>query len=244
MEFLRSFVKKLLVFDVIFGARTKKLAGINDKDNLIVTDLVISDTDNSITFPNNDLPTKFLKIDGYFRIFGGPNNKDLFSVKEITGNKLYVNETVSNDTASRTIDARMWVVHDDNSISRESPTGGTMFNIDNMDDTGVDCDGSQIAKAYTEHYHTDEGERTKTGVIPDGNKDNDNLIYILPNGEVFVDGTLEVYLSHLHLDSDQFVPNATNTGFTIVIDPEDRWKLNCPPLQGESLTINYLQDVK
>lgn len=241
MEFLRSFIKKLLLFDVIFGARTKKLAGINDKDNLITTDLVISSTDDSIAFTNNDLPS-FLKVNSYFRIFGGPNNNDLFRVQDISGNKLYVYENVSNDTNSRTIDARFWIVHDDNSISRKSPTGGTMFNVDNTDDTGVECDGSQISKVYTSHYHNPNPR--KTNVIPLGEKDNENLIFNLPNGEKFVAGTLEVYLSHLHLDSDQFLPNGDNTGFTIVLEPNNRWKLNCPPLQDESLTINYLQDVE
>lgn len=242
MDFIRGFIKKLLIFDVIFGSRTKKLAGINDKDNVITTDVVISNVDNSITFPNNNLPD-FLRKEGvYFRITGGPNNNALFTVKSFSLNKLFVNETVQNDTASRTVDARLWVVHKDNSISRKSPTGGTMFNVDNMSDTGNACDGSQIAKVYTSHYHGPEAR--KTNIVPEGNKNNQNLDFTLPNGEKFVSGTLEVYLSHLHLDTDQFIPYPDNTGFTIVIEPQDRWKLNCPPLQGESLTINYLQDLE
>lgn len=241
MDFIRGFIRKLLIFDVIFGARTKKLTGINDKDNVITTDVVIDSADNSITFTNNDLP-KFLKEDVYFRVFTGPNNNELFRVKSIDLNKVFVYETVQDDTNTRTIDARLWQVHNDNSISRKSPTGGTMFNVDNMNDTGVECDGSGIAKAYTSHYHSPEPR--KTNVEPIGEKNNQNLIFTLPNGEKYVSGTLEVYLSHLHLDSDQFVENAEKTGFTIVLDPQDRWKLNCPPLQGESLTINYLQDVE
>jgi len=235
-------MRKLLVFDVIFGARTKKLAGINDKKNFITTDVVISDSDNSITFTSIELPS-FFKIDGYFRIFGGPNNKELFRIRDINGNKILTYENVTNDSTARTLDARLWVVHEDNSISRKGPTGGTMFNLDNMEDTGVDCDASQIANIYISHYHTDHATNTKIGIVPEGNKNNNNLIFTLPADAKFVEGTLEIYLSHLHLDEDQFVANATNTGFTIIINPQDRWKLNGPPLQGESLTINYLQDV-
>ena len=242
MDFIRGFIKKLLIFDVIFGARTKKLAGINDKDNLITTNIVIDNIDNSITFTNNDLPN-FLKKEGrYFVIFGGPNDQNLFTVKSFNLNKIYVNEVVQNDTASRTIDARLWVVHNNNTISRKSPTGGTMFNLDNIVDTGNNCDGSQIANIYASHYHNPDERRVN--VIPDGQKNNQNLIFNLPNGEKFVSGTLEVYLSHLHLDTDQFIPHADRTGFTLVLEPNNRWKLNCPPLQDESLTINYLQDVE
>jgi len=244
MGFLRNFIKKLLILDVIFGVRTKKLAGVNDKLNTSSHDIVVDSADNSIDFTNNDIP-EYLEEERFFRIEGGgPNDGDLFKIKQIVGNKVFVYENVQDETANRTIDARLWKVHGDNSISREAPNGSTMFNIDNFGNTGNDGDGSQISVAYTSHYHTDYEKRKKHGVEPDGNKDNDNLIYILPNGEKFVDGTLEVYLSHLHLDNDQFVPNGTNTGFTIVLDPDDRWKLNCPPQQGESLTINYLQDVE
>lgn len=238
---LSNFLKKLVFFDVIFSSRSKKLTGVNDFKNTTTESVIISSVDNSISFVSGQVPD-FMYKDQYFRVLTGTNENELFRIKEINQDKIITYENLLNDTGNITLDARLWVVHGDNSISRKSPTNGTMFNVDNMDDTGTDCDGSKIAKAYTSHYHNPDPR--KVNVVPEGQKNNENVIFNLPNGEKFVEGTLEIYLSHLHLDSDQFTPNVDRTGFTIILEPEDKWKLNCPPLQGESLTINYLQDVE
>lgn len=86
----------------------------------------------------------------------------------------------------------------------------------------------------------------KTNITPVGLKNGVNLDYTLPNSETFLDGTLEVYLSGIHLNGDQDDPDrdfdlyTDNTGFTILIDPSQGHRLNAPPQCLESLTISYM----
>lgn len=78
--------------------------------------------------------------------------------------------------------------------------------------------------------------------IPTGDQNNINLTYTTSNE--FLPDSLEVYLSGLKLvpglDFDIITtgPN-TNKGFVIKLDPNDSIRLNCPPQQGEPLTVNY-----
>lgn len=241
-------IKRLTALDTIFGSRSKKLAGINDADCLITTSLILDDADDSIAFPSNDMPTWFVR-DRYFRVFGGANDGILYRVKDVvSSNKFTIYETIIADSGSFTLDGRLWKVHAETVITRESPTGGTMYNLDNLDETGIDGDGSCLAKVPVTHYHTDHIELWKLNVHPLGEKNNQNLIFTLPDGELFKEGKLNVYLSCLRLNGDQSDPKRDfdyfpdRSGFTLRLDPEDRWRLNCPPLQDESLLIDYIQD--
>ena len=241
-------VKNFVGLDVIFGVRTKKLGGINDADCIITTDVVTDNADNSITFTGNDMPIWLIK-ERYFRFVGGANDGSLFRVKEIiSSNKITIYEVLVSDTGNYTIDARLWRVHFDNTISRKSPSGGTMFNLDNLDDTGVPEDGSCLAKNVVVHYHDDDP--WKVNVHPIGEKNNLNLIYVIPDSETFIYGKLEVYLSGNHLNGDQDDPERDfsylpdRSGFQIIIDPEKWWRLNSPPLKYESLEITYLQHLE
>jgi len=152
MQFI-SFIKKLIVFDVLWGKRSKILAGIKDGQNKIESNIVINSLDNSITFPT--VSPDFLQPEKYFRIFGGTNDSTLFRVKQIIGNKVILYETPIDDSGVRIVDARLWVVHNDTAISKEGKDGNTIFNVHNKTHTNLE-DGSKLALAYAEHYHDDD----------------------------------------------------------------------------------------
>jgi len=149
-----KFLKQFLIWDVRFGARTKKLAGINDFNNVIQETVTFSDVDNSVQFPGK-VPGWF-QVDEYFRVFGGPNDSRLFKVKEIQYDKVISYENMINDSGSRNLDARLWVVHNNTTISRSTSTGSTMFNVHNRDITTTPNDASAIAYSFAEHYHDEE----------------------------------------------------------------------------------------
>lgn len=160
---LSNFLKKLIIFDVIWGTRSKKLAGINDFNNVITENVTFSSVDNSITFPT---PVPFFFQEGeYFRIFGGANDGRLFRAKEINGNRLVMFETPISESNSVRLDARLWVVHNDPKISRPTSTGSTMFNVHNRQPTNVPEDASALAFTFAEHYHDEEGTEDDVGEI-------------------------------------------------------------------------------
>ena len=82
--------------------------------------------------------------------------------------------------------------------------------------------------------------QVRRDVVPVGLKNNVNLTYTLPGVETAVPNTLEVWLSCIKLQSDSFVLAPDGRSFTIVLEPNNPWKLNCPPQQNEPLSINYL----
>ena len=77
-------------------------------------------------------------------------------------------------------------------------------------------------------------------VIPLGVKNNVNLTYTFPGVERATPGTLEVWLSCIKLQTDSYILAPDMRSFTIVLDAENPWKLNCPPQQDEPLFVNYL----
>lgn len=154
-------MKKLIIFDAIWGTRSKKLAGINDSNNSTNENVTFSDVDNSITFAS--FVPEFFQEDQYFRVFGGPNDSRLFRVKEIQGNRLITYENLINGTGAITLDARLWVVHNNSSISKSTSTGSTMFNVHNRAPTGISGDASELAITFSEHYHDESGTEDDNG---------------------------------------------------------------------------------
>lgn len=159
---LSNFLKKLIVFDAIWGTRSKKLAGINDANNYVDQNITFSSADNSLTFSTPSVPD-FFQENQYFRISGGANDSRLFRVKEIQANKLITYENVIDDSGDVRVDARLWVVHNNPSISRPTSTGATMFNVHNRSTTGVEGDASALAITFAEHYHDEEGTEDDVG---------------------------------------------------------------------------------
>lgn len=158
-----KFLKQFFIWDVIFGARTKKLAGINDGFNQTEEVVTFSSVDNSVTF-TGQTPCWF-QVDKYFRVFGGNNDSRLFRVKEIQFNKVIVYENFIDDSGLRRLDARLWVVHNNSKISRPTSTGSTMFNVHNRQNTNTPEDASAIAFTFAEHYHDEEGAEDDKGVL-------------------------------------------------------------------------------
>lgn len=161
---LSNFLKKLIIFDAVWGTRSKKLAGINDGNNLTNESVVFSSVDNSIAFSTPN-PPEFFQEDQYFRVFGGPNDGSLLRVKEIQGNKIITYENVIAGSGAVTLDARLWVVHNNPAITRPTSTGSTMWNVHNRDDTGVEGDASKLAITFAEHYHDEAGAEDDKGEL-------------------------------------------------------------------------------
>lgn len=157
-------MKKLIVFDVIWGTRSKKLAGINDANNVIQESVTFDSGDNSVQFPTPTVPD-FFQQDQYFRVFGGANDGRLLRIKEIQGSKIITYENVVADTGSFSLDARLWVVHNNSQISKPTSTGSTMFNVHNRDHTTVEGDASKLAITFSEHYHDEATEQDDKGKL-------------------------------------------------------------------------------
>ena len=135
--------------------------------NVIQETVTFSDIDNSVQFPGK-VPDWF-QVGEYFRVFGGPNDSRLFRVKEIQYDKVISYENMTNDSGSRGLDARLWVVHNNTTISRPTSTGSTMFNVHNRDITTTTDDASAIAFSFAEHYHLSENppQPDETVEMPD-----------------------------------------------------------------------------
>ena len=157
-------MKKLIVFDVVWGTRSKKLAGINDANNVIQQSVTFDSGDNSVQFPTPTVPD-FFQQDQYFRVFGGANDGRLLRIKEIQGSKLITYENVVDDSGSFKLDARLWVVHNNSKISRSTSTGATMFNVHNRDFTSTEGDACKLAITFAEHYHDEAGAQDDKGIL-------------------------------------------------------------------------------
>lgn len=162
---LQNFVKKLKVFNVLFGAKAKKLSGINDSENKLTGNIEFI-APNEIVLPV--VVPEYITEQTYFRVKagGGANEDELFRVASVSGSTIVVDNsnTVVNFVGSARIDARLAVVHDNPLISRLNSEGATIFNLSNYTDTGLeDCSG--IAGVFAEHYHDDGSAGTGSFVF-------------------------------------------------------------------------------
>ena len=79
----------------------------------------------------------------------------------------------------------------------------------------------------------------RKNIIPIGSKNGINLSFQAL--EKFDPDTIEVFLSGLFLSKNlDFIIQPDNKTFKIVLEPNDPTRLNVPPLQDESLRINYI----
>lgn len=158
-------IKKFIALDVIFGGRSKKLAGINDFNNIVSDTFTFTSGTNFISFPGQ-VPEWFVR-DKYFRVTagGGSNNSSLLRVKAVdaSGGIIEVYENIVDFTGAATFDGRIWAAINNPAIARPTSTGSTMYNVHNRTPTGLE-DASSIALVFAEHYHDepavdeDEGE--------------------------------------------------------------------------------------
>jgi hypothetical protein len=109
----------------------------------------------------------------------------------------------------------------------------------------IDVEGGNVQR-FLENLLSKTGLPIKNE-MPTGNKDNQNLEYTTEFE--FIPDSLEVYLSGILLNGDQDDPDrdydVISTGvdaykkFQIRLEPNKRYRLNCPPQQSESLIVNY-----
>lgn len=154
---LAEFIKKLHIFNVLYGAKNRKLTGIRDRNNKF-EDTVAFTAPNTIT-STLAIPD-FFQPGTLFRVTngGGANEGILLEVASVSGNIITTtpSTTVFTEAASLlTLDARLATVHNDQSISKLNSEGDTIFNVNyNGSGTGQD-DCSNIGLTLAEHYHDD-----------------------------------------------------------------------------------------
>jgi len=201
------FIKNLLSFNVLFGIKSKKLSGINDATHTVTANMTITAPDQiqlASAVPNFLAEGRFFRITGG----GGANEDELFQVLSVSGDTITVDTAINSVSAFAglaTIDARFATVHDDETISKLSAKGNTIFNVNNYTTTGnEDC--SSVAEACADHYHdppaeltpvcvdfeltdwfsTDMGDTFSIDVAHDLNT-------LVPSIHIFEDGTQEVW---------------------------------------------------
>lgn len=152
---LANFLKKLQIFNVLYGSKAKKLTGVRDRNNKFTDTITFVASDEiQLTAP----PPEYLKSGSYFRVKngGGANQDVLFRVASIVNNSIFVdgtNTVTSFGPAIADIDARLAVVHNNPAISKLNSSGDTIYNVSNTSaTTGLD-DCSDLGLVLAEHYH-------------------------------------------------------------------------------------------
>jgi len=102
--------------------------------------------------------------------------------------------------------------------------------------TITDIDQKNVQSAL-ESYFSQLGIPIKSEV-PVGTKNNVNLEY--ETEFEFIPDSLEVFLSGMKLiPAVDYIEHLDFQGFTVLVDPQDRYRLNRAPQQGEGLEVNY-----
>lgn len=147
------FVKRLIIFDVIWGGRTKKLAGIPDGALFLPTNAVFLPPNQIKINQAANLP-KWMKPKAKFRIRGGGggNNTRLFQIITVDrDNKLLTVTPLEAPmlpyTGPTVFDGRQWAIINNASIARPSTrNGNTIYNVNYNGPSGV-------PRVFAEHYH-------------------------------------------------------------------------------------------
>lgn len=164
-----AFIKRLIIFDVIWGGRSKKLAGIPDGNVFHVTDVTFLPP-NQIQLNQTALMPKWMKPGAKFRIRGGGggNNTRLFSIITVDRDAKLMNVSVETPmlafTGQTVLDGRQWAIINNAAIARPSTANGnTIYNVNYNGPSGV-------PRVFAEHYH---GPSDGVGTPP-GSGDNGN----------------------------------------------------------------------
>lgn len=164
-----AFVKRLIIFDVIWGGRSKKLAGIPDGNVFHVTDVSFLPPDQ-IRLNETSLMPKWMKPGAKFRIRGGGggNNTRLFQITNVNRDTKVMTVTVETPmlpfTGQTVLDGRQWAIINNASIARPSTANGnTIYNVNYNGTSGV-------PRVFAEHYHgPSDGVGTPPGAGDNGN---------------------------------------------------------------------------
>lgn len=165
-----GFVKKLIVFDVIWGGRSKKLAGIPDGNVFLVSSVTFLPPDQ-IKINMLGLLPKWIKPKAKFRVRGGGggNNGRLFQVVTTDRDQkiltvIPIEAPMQSFSGQTVLDGRQWAIINNAAIARPSTrNGNTIYNVNYNGTTGV-------PRVFAEHYH---GPSDGVG-SPPGSGDNGN----------------------------------------------------------------------
>jgi len=77
-------------------------------------------------------------------------------------------------------------------------------------------------------------------IDPIGDRNCNNLIFTTP--DKFIPRTLEVFLQGNKLTKDlDYTVNATDDGFTLILNPANRYRLDLAPSPNDDFTVNYVK---
>ncbi len=148
------FVKRLIIFDVIWGGRSKKLAGIPDGKVFLVTNVTFLPP-NQIKINQTALLPKWVKPKAKFRIRGGGggNNTRLFEIKTVDRDNKVITVVTPTEapmlpfTGTTVMDGRQWALINNAMIARPSSrNGNTIYNVNYNGPNGV-------PRVFAEHFH-------------------------------------------------------------------------------------------
>jgi hypothetical protein len=182
-----QFVKRLIALDVVWGVRAKKAHGINDRANHLTDNMATYNAGaNSITLDNQTTLPSWIKPGKYVRIYNGTHKQTPDSqsptyvvdvildgndttdgikllISSINGNIITFDVTTPVITngpviGDFTIDGRIAIVTNDESITRINAFGATVFNTQAQSSTGDD-DCSSVSQVFADHFHSPPNEQ-------------------------------------------------------------------------------------
>lgn len=159
---ITQFIKKMISIDGIWGARTKKASGIQDRFNTI-TEQVVFTAPSTITFVS-PVP-EWMKAEGLngkaIRVMNDaahPNSNKKYYVTAILGpNTVSVSpanpaaDGMVSFTGLTKISGRIWEVVADENLCGRDREGNTIFNTHHQE-KGAN-DGGDVSLVHFDHYH-------------------------------------------------------------------------------------------
>lgn len=151
-------VKKLIIFDVIWGGRSKKLAGINDSASLLTDNILCVSAGQTVDFSPLNTPN-WLTVGSYFKFTtgGGSNFGNTYQVVSKSASSVtvtpYLSPALSDFSGQATLDGRIFTIVNDPNIARQSSTGGTMFNSNATSYSGPAV--GNVIFNRTDHFHAE-----------------------------------------------------------------------------------------
>jgi hypothetical protein len=154
-------IKKFIGLDVIWGARSKKAAGIQDKNNTI-TEIITFTAPDTITFssavpPWMNTPGTNGKAVRVLNDATHPNSNKKYYVTSIVNAQTVkvapasVLDTMVNSSSLTKITGRIWEVVDNPNLCNKDREGNTMYNTHHKE-KGAN-DGGDVSLVHFDHYH-------------------------------------------------------------------------------------------
>lgn len=154
-------IKKLISLDVIWGSRSKKASGIQDRNNILIEDVIFIAPDTIVTtsaLPNwMDFNCSGKKAIRIMNDSTHPNsNKKYYIIGKLGLNSVQVvgetsADTVVSCTKLTQISGRIWEVVNNKNICWKDIENNTIFNTHHQEKGNKD--GGDISLVHFDHYH-------------------------------------------------------------------------------------------